>query len=296
MHLELSHFEVVLHICILLNFLYAISDEFSEKVFPLIGSPFKEKFNNQLASCSIAITNLEDEKDPGRTAIFKEAFLKINQNVRDFTKSAEKDTQISPKFRSVYLFAGLYSFLLLLHAGLHEYFLNPDNINCIVFYSDIFTLIFYTYAFIITFRPNKDRIRTLRVFILFAVLLLFQIISYATGIHHIHYLLPAFCSPTKCLTNTTCKTFFSLVIVLLPILLHIIRSLIKLIVDSKRIRKDLNEFQGGLSVVQNSIEKPREKPGDGRKKKNDIIDKYNKFLGEESDNSSSPPNSPAQSE
>lgn len=283
MELELSHFETVLHICVLLNFLYAISDEFSEKVFPLIGSPFRDKFNSQLASCSLTLTTLEDENDLPRTDIFKEAFVNLTGNVREFNKSAEKDTEISPKFRSIYLFGGLYAFLLLLHSGLSKYFTNSCDISCILFYSDIYTLLFYTYAIFLTFLPKKQRIRTLRVFGLFALLISFQLFSYLSGFKHIHSLFQWFFTPYRCMGNNNCMTLFSLVLVMLPIVLHILRSLIKLIIDYRKIKKDLNQFSNGLRIVQKSTTKTTETEKGG-KMKDDIISKYNELLEEFSTN------------
>lgn len=251
--LALSHFEVIIHICVILNFLYAITDEFSEKVFPIIARNFTRGFNERFGACSVMMadfrTRYPNEKSMVRT------YVSLQNDVERFTDNADRDKELTAQFRSIYMIAGFYSFLLLFHAALFEhYYIYPEVMNCIIFWTNIFILVFYTVVICFTFQKRKDgkprrRVMTWKVIIFFFLIVLFQLLWYSFKWPHVHKKFS-----DECFHNPNYQTMLTIMVIMLPIMLHIVRALIKFITKGITINKKLNMVNAHLKLMNDDLD------------------------------------------
>jgi hypothetical protein len=246
--LNLSHFEIVIHICVLLNFLYAVSDEFSEKVYPMIAEPFLDRFGSKFNKASADLAILSSGKTIEETKIFTDKFLELVKKVRTFEESVKEneDDKIGFKFRSIYLLGGLYGFLLLFHVGLIKYFSDDKAICCLIFYSDILVLIFYGFAFYFTCLKRTKKIRTAYVLMYFLLIIIIQVCSYLFHWPHIH----SICTVNKCMTDKPIMTFISIGVLLLPIILHICRLFPKIFMEFINVNRQVGRFSKAVKTMK----------------------------------------------
>jgi len=269
MALELTNFEVVLHICILLNFLYAVSNEFSEKVFPLLKSPFRDNFQKRLTKCSAIIAKLETTIGEDMTIPFKLPFIKLSEQIKDFNDGNGKDYDLGPKFKCLYLLGGLYGFLLLLLAGFNYYLVDKNNFYCTIFYSNIIFSIFSLVVIISTF-VTKKTVKGAWALLTFLFIVIFQLISYnSIPNHHLHCF---FQSSNKCMTDESTMTIFCVILVLSPFILHILRATYELLINYFGIRSNLNKFQSALKTIVAG--NPPTAPSNAVARKQQILDQY----------------------